>query len=187
MLLCILGFSASGKDSIANEIISKLGFTKIVQHTSRPQRKSELFGIDYYFISTLEFEKDIVADEFLSYRLFITTNDKCYYGIKRNSINIHNKKIVVIDIEGLVDLKKNYSDNDILSIFIDVDYELRLERVKIRGDVDFDEFERRATDDESKKSLIYTECSEVVENINFEECFLCIQKIIENYFLKEKR
>lgn len=179
MLLCILGFSASGKDTVTKGVINKFNFTKITQHTSRPRRTSEINGVDYHFVSMQDFEASITSQEFISYREFNTISGMWYYGIKKESINLNEKEILIIDIEGLIELKNNIECKDIISIFIDVDYELRLERVKNRRDVDLNEFQRRTKDDESRKKFILQECDVVVKNIHLDSCLLEIQRIIE--------
>jgi len=179
MILCILGFSASGKDAVSLEIINKLGFTKIVQHTTRPRRESETLEFDYNFISIREFEKGIANQEFVSSREFNTIEGKWYYGIKKDAVNLNEKEILILDIEGLIELKRNIGSTNILSVFIDVGYDYRLERVKNRIDVDLVEFKRRAIDDELKKGLIINECNATVKNIQLDKCILEIQKIIE--------
>jgi len=179
MLLCILGFSASGKDTLTEKLINKYGFSKIIQYTSRPKRESETDGVNYHFINKSCFEEGIDNNDFASFREFNTTEDKWYYGIKKESLETTKRKILIIDIEGLIQLKKNIKCKDLLSIFIDVDLKLRIERVKNRIDADMQEFERRAKDDESKKKLILEHCDKYVKNINMDDCLHELYEIID--------
>jgi len=186
MLLCILGFSASGKDTLTEQIIKKYAFSKVVQYTTRPKRESETNGVSYHFIDKQNFEKGIVDNDFVSYRKFETTEGIWYYGIKKDTILQTEKKIIIIDIEGLIDLKKNIKYDDILSVFIDVDLKLRIERVKNRTDVDIREFTRRAKEDESKKELILKHCDVSVKNINMNDCLHELHEIIDGKTLHDK-
>ncbi len=180
MLLCILGFSGSGKDTITQELISKFGFKKVIQHTNRPRRACEIKGIDYHFISTAEFEKGIKNCDFVTYRHFNTREGKWYYGVKNDALGQTDKEILIIDIEGLIELKNNVKHQDIISIFINVDYARRYERVKKRTDVDLDEFERRAKDDKTKKEKIIEVCDTMLENIELEKCIEEIVAILNS-------
>ena len=58
MSICLVGKSCSGKDTIARELV-KLGYERILTYTTRPQRPSELDGVDYHFITENEF-KDMI-------------------------------------------------------------------------------------------------------------------------------
>lgn len=180
MLLCILGFSASGKNTLTEEMINNYGFKRVVQYTSRPQRESEINEIDYHFISQSNFEKGITNNVFLSHREFDTEKGKWYYGLKKDSLNLNDNKILIIDIEGLIDLKKNLKNDNILSVFIDVDLNLRFTRVQNRMDVDLLEFKRRAKDDESKRELILRNCDTVLKNTELDSCLLELQNFIED-------
>lgn len=179
MLLCILGFSASGKDTLTEKLINKYSFSKVIQYTSRPKRESEIDGVNYHFINKASFEEGIANNDFASFREFNTTEGRWYYGIKKETLESTKRKILIIDIEGLIQIKENIKCKDLLSIFIDVDLELRLERVKKRVDADMQEFERRAKDDESKKNLILEHCDKSVKNIKMNDCLHELYEIID--------
>lgn len=61
-IYCIMGKSASGKDTICNKIITEYPEIKsIILYTTRPKRNDEIHGKQYYFINMeklLEFEKE---------------------------------------------------------------------------------------------------------------------------------
>ena len=63
MSICLVGKSCSGKDTVARELV-KLGYEKILTYTTRPQRPSELDGVDYHFITENEFKDMIKNKEF---------------------------------------------------------------------------------------------------------------------------
>ena len=54
-MIVLVGESASGKSTIQNELVDYFGYEKIVTFTTRPQRKGEENGKDYYFVSDSEF------------------------------------------------------------------------------------------------------------------------------------
>lgn len=179
MLICILGFSASGKDTIEKEMINKYSFNKVIQFTNRPPRENEINGIDYHFVSNQEFKSLILKNEFVSYRKFNSILGTWYYGISKNGFSLSDKNILIVDIDGLLDIKKNYTESNCLSIFIDVDYNTRLQRVKNRPNSDLQEFERRAKDDESKRDFLMMNCDYVVKNKNFKDCMFEIEVLLK--------
>ena len=58
-LFCIMGKSASGKDTIFRRLTEdeRLSLKKVVPYTTRPSRKGEENGRDYYFVSEDKYEK----------------------------------------------------------------------------------------------------------------------------------
>ncbi|HOJ35453.1 MAG TPA: guanylate kinase, partial [Clostridiales bacterium] len=76
-LVVVSGPSGSGKDTILNEIFKMdPDIIPSVSATTRPPRKGEINGVNYYFMSVEEFEERIKRDEFLEY---VQYGDN-YYG-----------------------------------------------------------------------------------------------------------
>lgn len=68
LLLVLTGKTASGKDTIQAQLLSKYPNLKgIVTTTSRAPRDGERDGVDYHFITRDEFEKKIESGEFAEY------------------------------------------------------------------------------------------------------------------------
>jgi guanylate kinase len=55
-LLTLTGPSCSGKTTLLNELVANHGFKALVSCTTRPPRKGEEYGKDYYFVSDSVFE-----------------------------------------------------------------------------------------------------------------------------------
>ena len=51
MLLILAGKSASGKDTLLNELIKNQNFNPLVSTTTRPMREGENEGKEYFFVS----------------------------------------------------------------------------------------------------------------------------------------
>lgn len=68
LLVVISGPSGVGKDSVIKRM-GELGhqFRFVVTATDRPRRSGEVEGVDYYFVSTAQFERMIAAGELLEY------------------------------------------------------------------------------------------------------------------------
>lgn len=129
-IYCIIGASGSGKSTIAQEL-TKLGIPEVVSHTTRAPRENEINGIHYHFVSTEEFDS-IEKLEFAVYG-----NNK--YGTSRQEVELKfansDKIICVIEINGLKQLKENYSNYaNVVSLFIKTDIETMKARMIARND-----------------------------------------------------
>lgn len=149
-LICIVGETASGKDSITNAAIEKMSnyeIRPVCSYADRPKRENETEGVEHYFISTEEFNKlkkerknDILAYTHIKKK----KSDKGYqYMALTDELEIKKSHIYVIDPQGLQFLKDKYSETiDIVSVYIYASLETRLDRASGRSDFD-KEFKKR--------------------------------------------
>jgi guanylate kinase len=127
--------SGSGKTTIVKHLLSKnfkLEFS--VSATSRPPRKNEIHGKDYYFLSADQFRQKISNNEFLEWEEVYKDR---YYGTLKSEVERITKagKNVVFDVDvvGGCNIKKTYSDQA-LSIFVQPPSVAELEkRLKARS------------------------------------------------------
>jgi len=112
-IIAICGFSASGKDVLTKHIANNYNYSEVISYTSRPIRPNESEGNPYHFITRGQFEEMLNNNEFIECRTYNTLvnniSDIWYYGVSKDSIDLskHNY-IVVLDILGLMELKKYY-------------------------------------------------------------------------------
>ncbi len=118
-LIIVSAPSGSGKTSIVKyllEHITDLAFS--ISATSRSPRRNEKDGVDYYFMSAVEFRNKIRKDEFVEWEEVYTDT---YYGTLRSEINrMWNSGqhiIFDVDVEGGLNLKKEYGCRA-MSLFI---------------------------------------------------------------------
>ncbi|MGI6721821.1 MAG: guanylate kinase [Anaerovoracaceae bacterium] len=110
-LLVISGPSGTGKGTICARIIEELDDIVLsVSATTRPMRKGEVHGENYYFLTREEFEEKIAAGGFLEHA---TVYDN-YYGTPREKVfeMLENGIDVVleIDVQGAMKVRKSYPD-----------------------------------------------------------------------------
>ena len=180
----LLGKSACGKDHILNYLKDNFGFNSIISHTTRPIRKNEVNGKDYYFVNTKEFSKMLLQEEFIETREYNTCfngkPDIWYYGIAKQEFDNKKKKICVVDTTGQKEIIKYCGQENVISIYIDVDDNIREERAKSRGSFSQSEWDRRLKDDNKKfKKVKY---NYILKNNGDKEQY---QKDIENILRKE--
>ena len=97
-ILVLSGPSGAGKSTIINHASDQIGaYHFSISTTTRPPRKGEQHGVDYYFVSHEEFEEDIKAGAFLEY----ATVHGNYYGtsIKPVKEALNEGKLVIFDID----------------------------------------------------------------------------------------
>lgn len=118
-IIVISSPSGGGKTSIVKNILKN--FPEIifsVSATTRPKRKNEIDGVDYFFISEKEFLDKIEKDEFIEWERFYDY----YYGTPKELIKKtleSNKSILLeLDVKGALNVKKLYPES--ITIFIDV-------------------------------------------------------------------
>lgn len=147
MLYIIMGKSAAGKDKIF-KLIVKLRLAKpIVLVTTRPPRKNEIEGVDYYFKDRSTFANMIKAQEFVEYRSYITAvngvRDEWFYGTLRDSIDPSIDQVIVLPPEGHRQIVNAKQDFEYKTILVTASDEVRLNRAKQRGSFDEAEWNRR--------------------------------------------
>lgn len=112
IILIISGPAGSGKNTVAERLISEFGNVKrVITSTSRPPRGAEIDGVDYHFLSPEAFEKAIANGEFYEYA---KVHDR-YYGTSKKAVHdslaAGNDLILIIDVQGADTWRKIASQN----------------------------------------------------------------------------
>ena len=117
-LIVISAPSGTGKSTLCEEIRRKKPEIKFsVSCTTRPKRKYEKDGINYYFLNEDEFKSKIKNNELLEYEEV----HGYYYGTLINTLKnaISSKELMLfdVDVNGAMSIKKKYPRNT-LTVFI---------------------------------------------------------------------
>lgn len=97
-VLVLSGPSGAGKSSLIHKIMDDIGECYFsISTTTRPIRKGEKDGVDYYFVDEEEFKKEIGEDQFLEYAI-VHGN---YYGTSLKPVKkaLSKGKLVIFDID----------------------------------------------------------------------------------------
>jgi guanylate kinase len=134
-MIIVCAPSGTGKTTIVKAILPyfpQISFS--VSATSRPPRKGEQNGTDYYFLSPLEFEKKIANDEFIEWEEVYPGS---YYGTLRSELNRIWKKnqqvIFDVDVLGGINIKKQYPENSLALFFMPPSLEILRKRLEGRA------------------------------------------------------
>lgn len=99
LLIVISGPSGVGKGTVRRALFDMKNHNLIfsVSMTTRPPRSTEVDGVDYYFVTREEFERNIKEDKFLEWAEFVGH----YYGTPKEKIEsfLEKGKEVVLEIE----------------------------------------------------------------------------------------
>ncbi|MBS3806477.1 MAG: guanylate kinase [Bacteroidales bacterium] len=136
--------SGSGKTTLVQRLLKKdLNLEFSISACSRPKRKGEEHGRDYYFLSQEEFLRKIKEGEFVEWEEVYKDH---FYGTLRSEVerirNQGKNVIFDIDVQGGLNLKKNFG-GEALAIFV---MPPSLEELEKR-------LKRRSTDDPEKINL----------------------------------
>lgn len=133
MIVVLVGKTASGKTTVANELC-KHGYKKIVTYTTRPMRENEKQDVDYHFISNEQFNRMIKNNEFTEYKRYDTSHGVWSYGSVVTSEQECSPKpyVIILTPQGLRDLSKRMSRY--IAFYLNVGFESQIKRLKKRGD-----------------------------------------------------
>ncbi len=133
MIIIFSGPSGVGKSTIINELIKYKNLYFSVSHTTREKRHNEKEGEDYFFVTDQDFTNLINNDFFIEYEKYGTD----FYGTGKDQL-VKNDLITVLDVEVNGATKLLKENTEFVGIFIDIDNNELIKRLKTRGhDDDF--------------------------------------------------
>jgi guanylate kinase len=111
LLVVISGTSGVGKDAVIHELKTRnLPLHFVVTATTRPIRKGEVDGKDYFFYTEEEFMRRVVNGEFIEY-------SRVYQDLKgglrsqvEGAINSGKDVIIKVDVQGAEKYKRLYPE-----------------------------------------------------------------------------
>lgn len=129
-IVVLSGPSGSGKSTIVNRLIDEapVPLMKAVSATTRPPRKGEIHGEDYYFLSADEFQQQRNSGGLVEAAEVFGAG--YWYGTLRSELErIHEAGgwvFLEIDVEGALNIMEQYPDT--ISIFLTTPSEEEFER-----------------------------------------------------------
>ena len=177
--------SGAGKTTLVKYILSKFNEIEFsISATSRKPRGNEKNGVDYYFLSDLEFKKRINNKEFVEHE---EVYGGFFYGTLKSELKRiwEKNKIVIFDIDvvGGVNIKEMFH-KETLSIFVmPPSLEILEKRLIDRGDISKDQIETRIKKAENELDYA-SKFDNIIINSDLDKskkiAFSLIKEFIEN-------
>lgn len=110
IFIIISGFSGAGKGTIVKKLIDETKLSLSISATTRPVRKGEVDGKDYYFIDKKNFENMIKNNELIEWASYCDN----YYGTPKkyvmNELAKGEDVILEIEMNGALQVKKQFPE-----------------------------------------------------------------------------
>ena len=140
LLVILSGPSGVGKGTVRKYIMEnfKIELNYSISMTTRHQREKEVDGVDYYFVSPEEFQRNIDEDNFLEWEEFVGNR----YGTPKDKVEELRKKgkhvFLEIEVNGATEVMNKVNDDRVISFFLmppNIDaLEARIRRRKTESD-----------------------------------------------------
>jgi guanylate kinase len=150
VLLVLAGPAGSGKSTLCDRLVAAgRGFSRVVTSTTRAPREGEADGIHYHFFKPGEFDSRVAAGEFLEWAW---VHGDRRYGTLAESVlgplRQGGNLVMSVDVQGVESLRRVAAGDPLLrramaTVFILVDRERLLARMRERGKDDEAEIARR--------------------------------------------
>ncbi len=177
--------SGAGKTTIAKDILIRIPDLEFsVSACSRPKRKGEKDGVDYYFLSVEEFKNKIKNGEFLEWEEVYPGS---FYGTLKTEVERiwNNGRDVMFDIDtfGGLNVKRIYKEKALSIFIITSSVEVLENRLRARGTETEDSMKKRM--DKAKLELSHsTEFDKIIINDKLQdaidEAYRTIKDFLDN-------
>lgn len=186
----IMGKSAVGKDRIYSVLRrdKELNLKNILLYTTRPIRKGERDGVDYYFINEEQIQMFQKEEQIIEMRSYQTVHGIWrYLTVNDGQFQLEQQSCIMIGtLESYEKMKQYFGSSLLVPIYVKVDDGIRLERALKREreqeNPKYSELCRRYLADEkdfSQEKLKASGISNFFENNNFEVCIAQIKQYIK--------
>ncbi len=186
-LILLSWVSGSGKTTLLTELLQAHSQLILVpSYTSRPMRPDEKNGRKYWHISKEAFENAIDNNEFLEYA---TVHAKHYYGTKLSEVQRAFSRWLVpiteVDMHWLEKIRKDSKWIECISIFLNVNDETIVSRIKKRWNADQEEINRRVKSADYERKNVDKYCDHVLDTNdtlknNIKNLNQLVKKILNN-------
>lgn len=189
-IFCLMGKSSSGKDTIFKALVQDrdLNLKPVVSYTTRPIRRYEHHGIEYYFIDEQQLRKYDEAGSIIEKREYKTINGTwSYCTVDDGQIDLGSSTfyVLIVTLEAYKSLQSYFGTDYVIPLYITVDDGVRLERALKREQAqqtpNYDELCRRFLADSTDFEITKLQACGITKqyhNENFNECFHHIKAAI---------
>lgn len=131
-IFIIMGKSSTGKDTVYKRLLSRGEelLKKVVLYTTRPIRKGESQGQEYYFVNEDKLKELKEKGKVIEHRSYDTIHGKWhYFTVDDGQITLDNQNYLMIGtLESYGHIREHFGIDKVIAIYLEVDDGLRLER-----------------------------------------------------------
>ncbi len=128
----LMGKSATGKDTVFKRLVGmkQLSLRTVVGYTTRPIRKGEVNGKEYFFVSIEKWQSLQRENKVIESRTYHTVvGDWHYFTADDGQVNLTGQDYLFIStLSGFVQLKKHFGEDAVVPLYIEVEDDQRLWR-----------------------------------------------------------
>lgn len=194
-IFIVMGKSSTGKDTIYKKLMEckELKLKTAVMYTTRPIRKSEQDGVEYYFVNEDTLIELQSQNKIIEHRSYQTIHGIWhYFTVNDGQINLQKADYLMIGtIETYEQIREYFGQNKVVPIYIEVEDGTRLMRAIKREQKQehpkYAEMCRRYLADEedfSEENLKKAGIIKRYNNHNINTCLSEVISTIKNYTVK---
>lgn len=187
----LMGKSATGKDTIYKLLLqnSALHLKPIVLYTTRPIRKGETNGVEYYFTDYKHLEQLRAQNKIIEERTYYTTLGIWhYFTVNDQQFTDTSPLLMIGTLESFQKIQDYFGKERVIPLYIEVEDGLRLERALARERTqsipNYEEMCRRFLADQkdfSEEKLKEADIKTHYENRKLNTCINQICSTIKSY------
>lgn len=129
-IFCLIGKSASGKDTLYGHIMERYGdrLTRVVPSTTRPIRTGEVDGVDYHFVTKDRLDQLEAAGQVIECRAYNTVHGIWYYFTMAFEPEEGRDALVITTLEGAHSFIRHFGADRVRVVYLDLEDRTRLLR-----------------------------------------------------------
>lgn len=185
-LFYLMGKSASGKDTIYQELQRRLALRPLILHTTRPRRADEQDGREYYFIGQKELEDLRRSNSLIEERTYHTKEGDWTYCTAKSAVDPAAGSCLGIGtLESYRKLRACFGAETVIPLYIEVEDGIRLQRAldreRTQSEPKYAEMCRRFLTDTEDFSEAQLQSAGIVrrfQNLSLEACIAELEAYI---------
>ena len=133
-IFCVMGKSATGKDTIFEKLLDKLDLKRIIPYTTRPIRDGEVSGREYHFCTEHDVTRLEAEGRIVELRTYHTVYGLWhYFTVDDGNIQLEKESYLLIGtLEAYTKMRDYFGAEKVVPIYIEVEDGERLLRAIAR-------------------------------------------------------
>lgn len=185
-IFCLMGKSSCGKDTLYKRILSdpSLPLKTLIPYTTRPPRKEERNGVEYYFLTEEEEQELERKGKIIELRAYHTVHGVWkYFTVNDHQIHLESCHYLMIGtLESYLKLQGYFGRDAVVPLYVEVDDGERLQRAlnreRLQPEPKYQELCRRFLADDADFSRENLKKAGVTVTFSNQDITPCTRKII---------